>query len=105
MMRVKFTDIFGLRGRIKMSANPPQCIVDADYCIVMDGTVHQHNGIGWIPIRDATSEDEKKIPLVFSPHCSHCEFYEILANQTMYCHDLKKRITARKRPCKKYSEK
>ena len=32
-MKVKYFDIFGLRGKIKMSVNPPQCIVDADFCI------------------------------------------------------------------------
>ena len=103
-MRVKYNDIFGLRGKIKMSVNPPQCIVDADSCIIINGKVLQWVGIGWTTIRDATPLDEEKIPLVFSPHCSHCKYYEILANNTMYCHNLKKRITARKQPCKKYFE-
>ena len=46
-MKVKYFDIFGLRGNIKMSVNPPQCIVDADFCIVMGGKVFQWVGIGW----------------------------------------------------------
>lgn len=103
-MRVKFADIFGLRGRIKMSVNPPQCIVDANYCIVMGGKVLQWVGIGWTEICDATPSDEEILPHVFSPHCSHCQHYEVLANNTMYCNKLNKRITARKKPCKKYSE-
>lgn len=36
-------------------------------------------------------------------HCSHCAYYDILPNQTMYCCRLKRRITARKKPCKHYS--
>ena len=104
-MRVKYYDIFGLRGRIKMSVNPPKFIVDADFYIVLDGIVHQYVGIGWVPVHEATQSEIEKLPNVFSPHCSQCEFYEILANHTMYCHKLKKRITARKKPCKEYSEK
>ncbi len=104
-MRVKCKDIFGLRGRIKMATNPPQCIVDADYCIIMDGMIWQYVGIGWVDVRKALPEDAETIPEVFSPHCSQCKFYEVLANHTMYCHQLQKRITARKKPCKKYDEK
>ncbi len=52
-MRVKYYDIFGMRGQIKMSVNPPQCIVDANFHIVLDGVVHQYVGIGWVPDRDA----------------------------------------------------
>ena len=103
-MKVKYFDIFGLRGQIKMSANPPQCIVDADFCIVMGGKVLQWVGIGWTEIRDATPEDDKTLPLVLTPHCSHCKHYDVLENKTMYCHKLNKRITARKKPCKDYSE-
>lgn len=103
-MIIKYTDIFGLRGQIKMSTNPPKCIVDSDYYIVMDGRVLQYVGIGWIEVREATSNDIVTMPQVFSPHCSQCKYYEILANQTMFCHQLQRRITARKRPCKKYSE-
>ncbi len=70
-MKVKYSDIFGLRGAIKMSANPPQCIVDANYCIVMGGKVFQWVGIDWIEIRDATPKDDETLPLVLTPHCSH----------------------------------
>ena len=103
-MKVKYFDIFGLRGRIKMSANPPQCIVDANYYIVLDGIVHQYVGIGWIPVREATPEDYENLPLVFTPHCSHCKYYDVLKDKTMYCFKTHKRITARKKPCKDYSE-
>lgn len=103
-MKVKYFDIFGLRGRIKMSVNPPQCIVDADYCIVMESKVFQWVGIGWVEIRDATSEDDESLPLVLTPHCSHCKHYEVLKDKTMYCFKTLKRITARKKPCKYYFE-
>lgn len=102
-MRVKYFDIFGLRGKIKMSANTPQCIVEANYHIVLDGVVHQWVGIGWIPVRDATPDDEK-LPQVSSPHCSLCKHYDVLKDKTMYCFKSHKRITARKRPCKNYLE-
>ena len=36
-------------------------------------------------------------------HCSHCAFYDLLPNHTMYCGKLKRRITARKKPCKHYT--
>jgi len=101
---VKIADVFGLKGQIKMAANPPQCIVEADHCIVYDGRVMQYVGIGWTDIREATPEDYETIPMVLTPHCSHCKFYEILKDKTMYCFDTHKRITARKRPCKHYSE-
>lgn len=38
-----------------------------------------------------------------SPHCSQCVYYDNITT-TMYCYKLQKRITARKRPCKNYSE-
>ena len=103
-MKVKYFDIFGLGGRIKMSVNPPQCIVDADFCIVMEGKVLQWVGIEWTEIRDATPEDDQTLPLVFTPHCSHCRHYDVLKDKTMYCFKTHKRITARKKPCKDYSE-
>lgn len=102
-MKVKYFDIFGLRGNIKMSVNPPQCIVDANFHIVLDGVVHQYVGIGWVPVRDATPEDEN-LPQVFSPHCSQCKHYDVLKDKKMYCFKSHKCITARKRPCKDYSE-
>lgn len=89
---------------IKMSVNPPQCVIDADYCVIANGKVMQYVGIGWTEIRDATPSDYERIPQILTPHCSHCRHYDILANATMYCHKLQKRITARKRPCKNYSE-
>lgn len=103
-MRVKYADIFGMRGRIKMSINPPQCIVDSNYHIVLEGKVLQYVGIGWVEVRDATATDTDTLPQVFAPHCSLCERYEVLANNTMYCHKLSKLITARKQPCKHYLE-
>ena len=36
-------------------------------------------------------------------HCSHCAFYDLLPNHTMYCGKLKRCITARKKPCKHYT--
>ena len=99
-MIIKFSDI----AVIKMSVNPPQCVVDADYCVICDGVVHQYVGIGWTVIRNATQRDYENIPQVLSPHCSQCKHYECLENATMYCSKLERRITARKRPCKDYSE-
>ena len=98
-MKVKYFDIFGLRGNIKMSVNPPQCIVDADRqrCL-------QWVGIGWTEIRDATPKDDETLPLVLIPHCSHCKHYDVMKDKTMYCFKTHKRITARKKPCKDYSE-
>ena len=103
-MKVKYFDIFGLRGNIKMSVNPPQCIIDANDCIVMDGKVFQWVGIGWTEVRDATPKDYETLPLVLIPHCSHCKYYDVLKDKTMYCFKTHKRITARKKPCKNYSE-
>lgn len=73
------------------------------YHIVLDGVVHQYVGIGWVPVRDATPEDEN-LPQVFSPHCSQCKHYDVLKDKKMYCFKSHKCITARKRPCKDYSE-
>ena len=64
---------------------------------------HQYVGIGWVPVRDATPEDEN-LPQVFSPHCSQCKHYDVLKDKKMYCFKSHKCITARKRPCKDYSE-
>lgn len=99
-MIIKLSDI----SLIKMSANPPKSVVDADYCVITDGKVHQYTGIGWIEIRTATQSDYESIPQVLSPHCSQCKYYECLVNAMMYCSKLKRRITSRKRPCKDYSE-
>lgn len=87
-----------------MSVNPPQCVVAADYCVIANDKVMQYVGIGWVEIRAATPSDYDNIPQILTPHCSHCQHYEILANTTMYCDKLQKRITARKRPCKYYKE-
>lgn len=103
-MIIKYYDIFGIRGRIKMASNPPQSVVDADFHIILDGVVMHYVGIGWITVREATVNDYDVIPQVFIPHCSHCVHYDVLENKTMFCSDLQKRITARKKPCKKYSE-
>lgn len=89
---------------LKMSVKPPQSVVDADYCVIKDGTVHQYVGIGWVEVRTATQDDYDNIPQVLTPHCSQCRHYECLTNSTMYCHKLQKRITARKKPCKNYEE-
>lgn len=97
---IKFSDI----NAIKMSVNPPQCVVDADYCVICDGVVHQYVGIGWVVIREATRSDYKNIPQLLTPHCSHCKHYECLPNATMYCYKLQKRITARHKTCKDYDE-
>lgn len=36
-MIIRLSDI----SMIKMSVNPPKSVVDADYCVIKDGTVHQ----------------------------------------------------------------
>ena len=100
-MIVRLSDI----SMIKMSVNPPKSVVDADYCVIKDGTVHQYVGIGWVEVRTATQYDYDNIPQVLTPHCSQCRYYDYLGNTTMYCNKLQKRITARKQPCKNYSEK
>lgn len=100
IMIIKHSDI----NPIKMSVNPPQCVVAADYCVIANGKVMQYVGIGWTELRAATQNDYDTIPQILTPHCSHCQHYDILANATMYCHKQQKRITARKRPCKNYSE-
>lgn len=105
MKIIRYNDIFGLRGRIKMSTNPPKEIVDAGFRIIFDGKVFHWPGIGWVEEREATAQDEEKIPLVRTPHCSQCEHYDVLKDKSMYCFKSHKRITARKRPCKNYSEK
>lgn len=68
---------------LKMSVKPPQSVVDADYCVIKDGTVHQYVGIGWVEVRTATQDDYDNIPQVLTPHCSQCRHYECLSNATM----------------------
>lgn len=100
-MIIKLSEI----SLMKMSANPPKSVVDADYCVIHDGNVCQYTGISWIIIREATQSDYDRIPQVLTPHCSQCKHYDYLGNAMMYCNKLERRITARKRPCKDYSEK
>ena len=88
---------------IKMSVNPPQCVIDADYCVIANGKVMQYVGIGWVALRAATPSDYDTIPQILTPHCSQCEYYDNIGD-TMYCAKYQKRITARKRPCKHYKE-
>ena len=88
---------------IKMSVNPPQCVIDADYCVIANGKVMQYVGIGWVELRAATPSDYDTIPQILTPHCSQCEYYDNIGD-TMYCAKYHKRITARKRPCKHYKE-
>ncbi len=88
---------------IKMSVNPPQCVIDADYCVIANGKVMQYVGIGWVELRAATPSDYDTIPQILTPHCSQCEYYDNIGD-TMYCAKYQKRITARKRPCKHYKE-
>lgn len=45
---------------MKMSVKPPKCVVDADFCVIKDGTVHQYVGIGWVEVRTATQDDYDK---------------------------------------------
>ena len=99
-MIIKSADI----SMLKMSVNPPQCVVAADWCVIANGNVHQWVGIGWAERREATQEDYNNIPQILTPHCSQCKYYDCLSNSTMYCAKLQKRITARKRPCKYYKE-
>lgn len=76
---------------IKMSVNPPQCVVDADFCVIAHLEVMKYVGIGWVPLRTATQRDYDTIPHIIEPHCSHCCHYEILPNETMYCSKWKNR--------------
>ncbi len=99
-MIIKMADISAL----KMSVNPPSCVVDADWCVICDGYVSQWVGIGWVTLKQATQTDYDNIPQVLTPHCSQCAHYDYLGNNSMYCYKLKKRITARKCPCKDYIE-
>ena len=50
------------------------------------------------------SEDKGQGNITITPHCSQCRHYDYLGHGIMYCNKLQKRITARKRPCKNYSE-
>lgn len=88
---------------LKMSTNPPKCVVAADGCVICDGMVSQWVGIGWIKVREATKADYENIPQVLIPHCSQCQYYDNIET-TMYCNKFKKRITARKKPCTYYDE-
>lgn len=90
--------------KLKMSTNPPKCVVDAEYCIISNDKVYQWVGIGWVELRTASEIDKENIPIIPTPHCSQCVFYELLSNCQMYCKNLKRRITARKQPCKKYKQ-
>lgn len=51
-------------NRIKMSVNPPECVVKADYKVILNGMVKQYVGIGWIDAASATPKDYETIPQV-----------------------------------------
>ena len=55
-MIIRLSDI----SMIKMSVKPPQCVVDADFCIIHNGNVCQYTGISWIIIREAAQSDYDK---------------------------------------------
>lgn len=51
-------------NRIKMSVNPPKCVVESDYCVIHNGMVKQYVGIGWIEVAPATPKDYETIPQI-----------------------------------------
>lgn len=51
-------------NNIKMSVNPPECVVKADYKVILNGMVKQYVGIGWIDVASATPKDYETIPQV-----------------------------------------
>lgn len=46
MITIKLSEL----NKIKMSVNPPECVVKADYKVILNGMVKQYIGIGWIDI-------------------------------------------------------
>lgn len=49
---------------IKMTVNPPQCVVDAGFRIIHDNRIKHWVGIGWVEEREATKDDYNVIPSV-----------------------------------------
>lgn len=49
---------------IKMTVNPPQCVVDAGFRIIHDNRIKHWVGIGWVEERVPTKEDYNTIPRV-----------------------------------------
>lgn len=58
--KIKLKDVNG----IKMSVNPPKCIVDADYRVIFNGRIKCYVGIGWVDEGKAKLSDYNKIPEV-----------------------------------------
>lgn len=50
MITIKLSEL----NKVKMSVNPPECVVKADYKVILNGMVKQYIGIGWIDIAPAT---------------------------------------------------
>ena len=51
MITIKLSEL----NKVKMSVNPPECVVKADYKVILNGMVKQYIGIGWIDIAPALS--------------------------------------------------
>jgi hypothetical protein len=60
MITVKLSEL----NKIRMSTNPPECVVKADCKVILNGMVKQYIGIGWIDIAPATPKDYETIPQV-----------------------------------------
>lgn len=52
MITVKLSEL----NKIRMSTNPPECVVKADCKVILNGMVKQYIGIGWIDIAPATPQ-------------------------------------------------
>lgn len=60
MKTVKISEL----SKVKMSVNPPQCVVDADFRVIHDGKIKRYVGIGWVEEAPATPKDYEIIPKV-----------------------------------------
>ena len=60
MITIKLSEL----NKVKMSVNPPECVLKADYKVILNEMVKQYIGIGWIDIAPATPKDYETIPQV-----------------------------------------
>lgn len=51
-------------NKIRMATNPPECVIESNYCVIHNCKVKQYVGIGWIEVKQATPKDYKTIPKV-----------------------------------------
>lgn len=58
MITIKLSEL----NKVKMSVNPPECVVKADYKVILNGMVKQYVGIGWIDVAPATPKTMKQYP-------------------------------------------